>query len=166
MLKKRNIAGLLIAAALLFVPLTADALQKGEPPPDLTGTTLEGQDFLLSDYKGKPIILKVGTTWCPTCKAQTKAISNLDVYLKENDVQFIDVFLQESEKSVRKYFKRGKYVTPDAILIDNGPIYKALNVYLIPRVIFIDSDFKVYRDTEALSEKKLKQTLEEMLAGN
>ncbi len=166
MLKKRIIAGLLIVTALLLAPLTAAALQQGEAAPELTGTTLEGQEFLLSDYKGKPIILKVGTTWCPTCKAQTKAISNINGYLTENDVQFIDVFLQESEKTVRKYFKKGKYATPNAVLIDNGPIYKALNVYLIPRVIFIDSDFKVYRDTEALSEKKLKQTLDEMLADN
>ncbi len=164
MLKKTLHAMLTICVLLALSALPAAALQKGDDLPELKGTTIDGVAFDLSSFKGEPILLKIGTTWCPTCKIQTKAINNLSEYLKENNVHFVDVFLQESEKTVRKYFSKGKYQTPETVLIDDGQIYKALNIYLIPRVILIDKNFKVFRDSAALSEKKLKLKLEALLA--
>ena len=160
----RFLTSILLFSLLALFTLPAYALKQGAELPEIKGTTIDGQDFDLSALKGQPILLKVGTTWCPTCKDQTKAISNLDGFLAENNVQVVDVFLQENEKTIRKYFDKGNFTLPDTVLIDNGPIYRALNIYLIPRVILIDKDFKVFRDSDGISQSQLKKRIETMLA--
>ncbi len=166
MLKKTLLAVALTFAMLALIPLSAAALQKGETLPELKGKTIEGTDFDLSAFKGEPILLKIGTTWCGTCRMQTKAISGIRDYLKENKVRFVEVFLQENEKTVRKYFTKDGYELPETVVLDEGAIHKSMNVYLVPRVILIDKNYKVYRDGDAISSKDLKKMLEAMLAND
>jgi thiol-disulfide isomerase/thioredoxin len=166
MLKKTLLAIALTFAMLALISLPAAALQKGETLPELKGKTIEGTDFDLSAFKGEPILLKIGTTWCGACRMQTKAISGISDYLKENKVRFVDVFLQESEKTVRKYFAEDGYELPETIVLDEGDIHKNMNVYLVPRVILIDKNYKVYRDGNSISSTNLKKMLEAMLAND
>ncbi len=154
----------LFLALTLFSPHSGFALDKGESLPEVRGTTLEGEPFDLSSFKDGPILLKIGTTWCDACRTQYQEISNLGGYLKENGIRFVEVFIQEKKKTVSKYFTKGKGLLPDAVVLDNGDIHKALNVYLIPRVILIDKNYRVYRDGSVLSEDELKQKLTAMLA--
>ena len=142
---------------------SAWAVSVGEPAPDFQSKTLEGKDFRLSDYKGEPIVLKVGTTWCPTCRAQTVALDSLHQYMASEGVRFVDVFIDESDVSVRKYFNKGGYHRPSAIILDEGSAYKAYNIYVIPRLVLIDKEFKVVRDGDAVPAPRLKKMLTKML---
>lgn len=163
----KKIFSLALVLGMFFCATVAmSAVPAGDHAPDFQGKTLEGKDFQLSDYKGEYVLLKIGTTWCPSCRDQTKAINSLYPYLEEKGVKFVDVFVDESERSVKKYFKKGKYRKPDVIILDEGPAYKAYNVYVIPRLILIDRDFKVVRDGDALSAKKLRVLLEKTLVDN
>ncbi len=149
---------------LLSLPFSAAALQKAETFPELTGETLTGTEFDLTSLKGEPILLKVGTSWCGTCRMQTKAIDGLRDFLTENGIHYVDVFVQESQATVENYFKKNDYQLPETVILDHGSIAKQLNIYLIPRIILIDRDFKVYRDGDTISEKALKKELQQMLA--
>lgn len=164
--KKTLLAIALTFAILALIPLSASALQKGDAFPELKGKTIEGTDFDLTAFKGESILLKIGTTWCGACRMQNKAISSISNYLKENKVHVVDVFLQESEKTVRKYFTNEGYELPETIVLDEGDIHKSLNVYLVPRVILIDKSYKVYRDGVEISSKNLKKRLEAMLTND
>lgn len=161
---KTLLAILLLFAATALLPLPAQALlQKGKPLPEITGETIDGEQFALSSLKGTPFILKLGTTWCGTCGMQSKAINELQDFLNENQIQFVEVFIQESAKKVRKYFDKKGFQLPDTIILDNGEITKQLNVYGIPRIILIDKNHQVYRDGETISKRNLKKKLEQML---
>lgn len=149
---------------LLSVPAAVFALKKGEQFPTLSGITLEGEEFNFSSLEGQPILLKVGTTWCPTCGQQSAEIDELRGFMTENGIQFVEVFIQENKKKVRKYFSKKELQLPDVVIIDNGKIARALNIYLIPRVLLIDKDFQVYRDGDPLPSDVLKQELQKMLA--
>ena len=155
---------LILVSLLLCFPLTAAALQKGEAFPTLVGETLSGAHFNLDSLKGKPILLKIGTTWCGTCRMQSKTINELRGFMGENGVHYVEVFIQESSKKVKQYFSDRSYQLPDTSILDNGDISKKLNVYLIPRIILIDRDFKVYRDGDTISKKNLKKQLQAILA--
>ena len=160
--------GLKVILALLLLtslslPATVFALKKGEPFPALSGTTLEGQNFNINSLKGQPILLKVGTTWCPTCGQQSQEINTLRGFMTENNIQFVEVFIQENKKKVQKFLNKNNHQRPDVVIIDQGAIARGLNVYLIPRLVLIDKDFVVHRDGDPLSSDVLKQELLEMI---
>lgn len=159
---------LLIAVCAVFASVVpVSAVTVGNVAPDFQGKTLDGKDFKLSDFKGQPILLKIGTTWCPSCRVQTKAVDTLHQYFVEKGVRFVDVFIDESEKSVRKYFDKGGYNDPAAIVLDeDNEAYKAYNVYVIPRLILIDKDFVVHRDSDTISARNLKKKIEKMLGSD
>ena len=154
---------LLFALATTSIPVRSAAFDAGEPLPHLSGKTLDGDQFDLASLKGKPVLLKVGTTWCGTCQQQSKAIHQIAGFLKSNDVHYVEVFIQESETKVRKYLKRDGMSMPDTVILDEGDISRQLNIYLIPRVILIDREQKVFRDGDSLPSKNLKKQLQTLL---
>jgi peroxiredoxin len=153
---KKNLAfPLLIFLSLFLFAGGAAAVEIGATAPDFKLPNLDGKQVSLSDYKGQIIVLKLATTWCPTCKQQTQEIQSAGNFLRDHDVRVIDVFLQDSEKMVLEYLKGEKYVMPFVALLDDGQALKAYNVYLIPRLVIIDQDFKVRRDGSLMSDREL-----------
>lgn len=156
-------AALFVAALLL--PASAWSLQKGSQLPELYGQNLNGDTVSLDQFKGKPILLKVGTTWCPTCGQQSREITKLRKFLNDNQIVYVDVFVQETADNVQQYFDNESYLRPDSIILDQGNIARALNIYLIPRLILVDKDFKIFRDGDPLMAGSLKSQLQKMLTG-
>jgi peroxiredoxin len=148
--------------SLLLFTVSAAAIELGATAPDFKLPTLDGKQVSLSDYKGQVIVLKLATTWCPTCKQQSQEILSANNFLRNNNVAVVEVFLQDSEKMVREYLKGEKYDMPFAALLDDGRALKAYNVYLIPRVLIIDQDFKVRRDSSLLSDRELIVEIEKL----
>ena len=156
----------LALSLLLWLPATSLALKQGETLPEMTGYTLDDEAFKLSSLKGQPFILKVGTTWCPTCGEQTDEINKIRDYLVAEGIGYVEVFVQEKAARVRTYFADKGHPQPDAVLLDRGEIARTLNIYLIPRVIVVDRHLQIYRDADPQSARALKKTLTAMLTEN
>jgi peroxiredoxin len=140
---------------VLFFFSPVVAIEAGAPAPDFELKTLEGKKVRLSDYKGQIILLKLATTWCPTCRQQTEEIKEAGKFLAAKNVIVVDVFLQDSEKMVREYLEGEDLQVPFVALLDDGSAHKAYNVYLIPRVLLIDGNFNVRRDGSLLPAREL-----------
>lgn len=157
---------ILLLFTALLIPSISVALQPGEAFPAFTGKTLDGGEFELANLKGKPVLIKIGTTWCGTCQEQAKAINNIGDFLQDNGVQFVDVFIQENAEKVRSYLGKVRRQLPETVILDDGDIAKRLNVYVIPRVILLNKDLLVFRDGTAISEISLKEQLQELVGAN
>ncbi len=155
----------LFTLLLLLFSTSALALEKGIVAPDFELSTLEGKKVRLSDYKGQTIVLKLATTWCPTCKQLSQEIRYAGDYLKKNEVAVVEIFLQDTEEMVKEYFSGQTYEMPHVVLIDDGQVHKGYNVYLIPRLLLIDKDFKVRRDGSLISARDLVRELEKVAQG-
>ena len=156
--------GVLLWCSLIFSgAVSADPI--GSPAADFSAQTLGGQAFQLSALKGQPILLKIGTTWCPSCRTQAKTIDKVRPFLVENGVRLVDVFIDETARSVERYYRAGGYKKADAIILDNGSAYEQYNVYVIPRVLLIDEDFNIVRDGGDLSARQLKSLVTDMVEG-
>ena len=147
----------------LLLPCHSSAQQSSEAFPAISGKTLAGGKFELTGLKGKPVLIKIGTTWCGACQQQSKEIEELSGFLKSNHIHFIDVYVQESAATVNQYLHDNGMSPPETVILDDGGIAKQLNVYLIPRVILLDKEHKIYRDGGIISSKNLKETLQAML---
>lgn len=93
MLSRRSIILASVMASAIFVA-PAFAVQTG--PFDL-------QSFLAAQKAGKPILVAIHASWCPTCKAQKPILSELMAEPKfKNLVYFVVNF--DSQKNAVKYF--------------------------------------------------------------
>jgi thiol-disulfide isomerase/thioredoxin len=154
---------IVLFAAVLLVPTVSWSLQKGTQLPELSGHNLNGDKISLNQLEGKPILLKVGTTWCPTCGQQSREITKLRNFISDNNISYVEVFIQETADNVQNYFDNNDYLRPDSIIIDQGDIARALNIYLIPRLILVDRNLKIFRDGDPLLADALKVQLKKML---
>lgn len=163
-----------VSASLLLAPLVmlsllfssyAFAIEEGSPAPDFQIPNLEGKKVRLSDFKGRIIVLKLATTWCPTCKQQVRELREAEQVLKENNVALVEVFIQDSPEMVREHVGESGMSMAHSVLIDNGKAAKAYNVYLIPRLLVIDKSFKVRRDGSMMTAHDLTRRIKKLAGG-
>ena len=129
------------------VPTLGFAIEAGEPAPDFKLQSLTGEDVSLSDFKGRLVLLKLATTWCPTCKLLSAEIRKVGPFLKEENVVVLEVFVQDNKETIVTYL--GDHEPPMTFhaLLDDGQAYEAYNVYLIPRFLVIDKEQVVRFDS-------------------
>ena len=60
-----------------------------EPAPDLSGTTLQGEQLSLSEFAGDVVVLNVWASWCGPCRAEADALNEVAVENADKGVQFI-----------------------------------------------------------------------------
>ena len=149
----------LLILALICAALPAVAVEPGALAPDFALPTLDGRTVRLSEFKGNPILLKLATTWCPTCRQQSQEILAVADLLKQNKVEVVEVFIQDSPQMVADYLKAMSYPMSHVALLDDGSVYKAYSVFVIPRTILIDRDFKVRRDGNLMPASELTSAL-------
>lgn len=136
---------LLLVFGLVSVATVAADL--GTQAPDFKLKSLAGQEVRLSDFKGRLVLLKLGTTWCPTCKQLAAEIEKIGAFLQEKDVVVLDVFVQDSPAMIEKYLANTDFPMTFHALLDDDQAYKAYNVYLIPRLLVIDAEQLVRFDS-------------------
>lgn len=154
---------LLLFMLFCLAPVSAVAIEIGSQAPDFKLKNLDGQEVSLSDFNGRLVLLKLATTWCPTCKQLSAEIKKVGEFLKEKNVVFLEVFVQDSQKMIEKYL--GDTVPPMTFhaLLDDEQVYEAYNVYLIPRFLVIDADQAVRFDSAGrnVSAADIKAMVEE-----
>lgn len=85
---------ILVAALTLWAAVASAA----EPQP------FTQQDFDKLAHDGKPVVVDVSATWCPTCKAQKPIVENLSKQPAYKDVAILAVDF-DADKAVLKQFK-------------------------------------------------------------
>lgn len=147
----------------LVIAPGAFALNVGDTAPDFTGTTLDGESVSLSGLKGQVVVLKLATTWCPTCKEQMQELGKAAEFLKANNIPVVEVFFQESAGTVKSYLKKYTINYDLKAMTDEGEIFGAYNVYLIPRLLVIDKNGNVARDGGVMKADNMQILLEKLL---
>jgi peroxiredoxin len=148
-----------ICILLLTMSSAALGLEVGAPAPDFALTDLEGRAFQLSSLRGRVILLKLATTWCPSCGEQAEELQRAAPLLREHEVAVVEVFLQDSVAMVRNYLDSHRGAAASTVLIDDERVRRAYGVYLIPRTLVIDREFRVRRDGSLLSQAELAKLL-------
>jgi cytochrome c biogenesis protein CcmG, thiol:disulfide interchange protein DsbE len=134
---------LAVGFAVRFAPnlyrysLQNSSLKVGGSAPDFELTSLRGENVRLSQFKGRPVLLSIGATWCPDCRAEVPLIQEVHEHYPELVILLIDS--NESQDVVQRFADEFGITYP--ILLDrSGEVSKAYQIYAIPTEFFIDAD--------------------------
>jgi len=91
--------------AMLLVVLSSIVLgQDSTPAPRLTLKDIEGRILLLSDYRGKVVLLNFWATWCAPCRAEMLDLVKWQREYQKDGFQVIGVTYPPHElPEVRKF---------------------------------------------------------------
>ncbi|MDK2848478.1 MAG: hypothetical protein PWP34_1831 [Desulfuromonadales bacterium] len=153
--------------AWLFVALfTTSAfcqLPSGTTAPDFTLRNLDGETVSLSNVESPVVVLVIGTTWCPGCRSQMSELEKIREFFEANRIPVIDIFIQETAKTVRKYLKGKKLPDTFVALLDDGQVHRNYRVYPIPRVLVLDNSRHVIQDSLGMDGLELTDVLQQLL---
>ncbi|MDN3691834.1 thioredoxin-like domain-containing protein [Chryseobacterium tructae] len=119
--------------------------QKGAPFPDLKFIDAKGKAHLLSEYRGKHVIIDLWATWCGPCKQIRPVFDTRSrQYHYYDNIQFISISLDESQSKWQNYLKTKPSKTPQFWLSNASEFMTRYKIQSIPRFIIIDPAGKVF----------------------
>lgn len=115
------------------------APQAGFPAPAFTLTTLEGDEFSLSDQRGKAVVLNVWASWCPPCRAEMPALQQVSEEYPPQEVAIVAVNAtnQDSLPSVSAFVAQNQLSFP-VPLDPGGRISTDYRIASLPTTFFIN----------------------------
>jgi len=108
--------------------------------PDFTLSTLDGKKVSLKDFKGKKVVvLDFWAIWCPPCRRAMPIVQEVSNELKDKDVVFLAVNVDEDKAKVPDFVKNAG-ITLTVLLDTDGKVANSYNVTSIPRMFIIDKN--------------------------
>lgn len=106
----KSISRRLFALAMLGLALAAQGAWAGET------RVFSQQDFDRLTQAGKPVVLHISATWCPTCKAQKPIIDGLMKDPAFRDVTLLTIDFDHEKPTLRAF----KVVTQSTLIAFRG----------------------------------------------
>ena len=157
----------LISLALIAVTAGCGNAEVGEvlkdKAPDFKLKDIKGNEFTLSDYAGKVIVLNFFATWCPPCRKEMPAFNEIAKEHKK-DVEIIAINIgRESLPKVIEFANR--YKLEFTIALDNGTASDAYGpINAIPVTVLINREFKISKRYIGMRSKEtFVKDIEELL---
>lgn len=111
-----------------------------EEAKDFHIKSVEGKEIVLSEYKGKIVILNFWTTWCTYCQEEIDELIRFSNTTRNQNVEVIGINVTPSEKDARSVIHFVKTVNiPFQIGLDlNGELSKTYQIIGIPTTYIIN----------------------------
>jgi len=109
--------------------------------PGFSLTTLSGDEIILSDLLGYPVIINFWASWCPPCRAEMPAFQQ--VYEEYQDrgliLAAVNATNQDSISDAIDFAATNHLTFP--ILLDiSGSVSRKYNLHSLPTTIFVDRE--------------------------
>ncbi len=117
-----------------------------KPAPSLVGTTLDGKQFNLDDYRGEWVVLNFFAQWCVPCQQEhPDLVSFAQRHEQANDgVQLVSVVFNDDLDKVKQFFATNGGDWP-VVTGDSGRMALDYSVVRVPDTYIIDP-FGIVRD--------------------
>ncbi len=124
-----------------------------KPVPAFSLPSLQDENKLLTekDLKGKPALLNVWATWCPTCKQEHAQLNRI---AREEGVTIYGINYKDERSAAREWLRR--YMDPYVVNVfdEKGTLGLDLGVYGAPETYVLDANGVIrYKHVGAVDEK-------------
>lgn len=127
----------MIGAVKLAFPAPPAGLVRGEPAPDITGTTLDGTTFHLADLRGRPVIVNFWGPNCIPCRSEFPLFKSKLTEHAADGLAIVGVLMYDPPAQARAFVAEFRATWP-TVEDDNGGIRDAYHAILRPQSYFID----------------------------
>lgn len=150
-----------LAGGLLF---SEDPPKVGSAAPDFVLPGLEGGEFRLSDYRGRPVLINFWGTYCPPCVAEMPLIQQYHDLYKDQGLVVLGINENDPVVTARAFVRQLDLSFP--ILMDRDKVRKAYGVTAYPATFFINGDGIVVEIREGeMDETYLRTALSSLMDG-
>ena len=113
-------------------------VEKKAPPFSLK--LLDGEQMVsLSDFKGKPVLLKFWAAWCPACVEELAPMEKFSEGKKGQLIILLAAIDGEKERKIRHFIKRNNVTLP--VLLDpKAKTARSYGVNFVPISFFINPE--------------------------
>lgn len=125
--------------------------------------TIDGEGFLLSELKGKAVVVDLMATWCQECRRQMPVLKGVHEDMSADlDIVTVDVDWYETDEQLRAF--RDELELPWRVALDKqASVYGAFFPEGLPTLVVIDKDGRVAaRHTGEISEQDLRGLLDKV----
>ncbi len=115
----------------------ADGLKAGTPAPDFTLTAMDGRKVVLSELKGRPVVLNFWATWCGPCRREMPGLQEFYDRHRSDAWAFLTVS-KETQDKLEAFLVKTPHSFP--VLLDaGGKVGDLYKVRSIPKTFLIDA---------------------------
>jgi cytochrome c biogenesis protein CcmG/thiol:disulfide interchange protein DsbE len=130
-------------AGLLRTPspaaTTSPGIAKGNPTPDVVGTTLDGQPFDLAAYRGRPVILNFWGPSCLPCRDEFPLFKQELAAHAADGLAIVGILMADPVQPARDFIADYGATWP-TVEDPNGALKAAYRVIARPQSYFVDRD--------------------------
>ena len=148
--------------------VTAIAASARVAAPNLSGTTLDGKQLALSDYRGQVVVVNVWGSWCTPCRIEGPALEETYQKYQAKGVKFLGIDTREDSNAAALAYIATEGITYPSLQDPQETLLLAFKSILppttIPSSVVIDRNGKVaVRALGAVTEPQLAQALDKVL---
>ena len=156
------IVSFVVLVLILIRPLFTNL--EGQRAPDLTLTSVEGEEFKLSDNFKKVIVLDLMSTTCPACVNEMKHLRGIYQRYSSNDVMIITIDIEKSDSNSDLKAFKSHYGGNWTFAMDTDDVANKYKVSYIPTMVVIDRNGIIrYWGVGELSEQRLSQEIDKLI---
>ena len=137
----------------------------GAQAPEFELSTLDGESILLSDLRGKIVVLNFWASWCPPCRWEMPSFERIWREYRDMGVVFIGVAVSDEEEDARESVDKAGVTYPIGLDI-TGKITTDYRVTGLPTTYVIDRKGREARRFGTANEAVLRIILKGQLDGS
>ncbi len=111
----------------------------GNPAPDFTLQTVDGQTVTLSELRGKPVILNFWASWCVPCREEFPLLVGAYQQYSQQGLQIVGVIHDDGPQTATDFAKQYGATWP-LVLDPNEVAWNAFHGSFVPVSYYIDRD--------------------------
>lgn len=133
------------------------SLAVGSAAPDFELQALSGETVRLSQYRGQPVLLTFGTTWCPDCRDELPVLKQL----QERHPELVIVMVDRKESAAVVQACVDEFAITHPVLLDtDGAVATQYQIVAIPTELFLDAEGIIRaKIIESVTWKRLRELL-------
>lgn len=101
---------------------------------------LDGNEFRLSDYRGKYLLVNFWATWCAPCRKEMPWLDTLNMTFGGDRFEVLTIALRSQSQGMRKFFEDTQVQSLPLFLDKGMDLSRNMGILALPITVLLDPD--------------------------